>query len=228
MKKEKKLYFIGHHKEWSMIATDIIARPLAVFTARYTPLTANQISIISFFFVIAGAFFLVKGGYNNILIGSLFAFFYNVLDMMDGMVARERKQSSIVGQWLDGVIGFFAFQILVIALAIGLKSYFALILGLLAVISYPTQYVMLFYFKAEVMPYQNKTPLPGKLDKLRDIYGLSFFYLFFPVAAFFNKSWLVLVFWATFGNLYWMLILLLQYLQLRQFKNNKGKPKYAE
>jgi len=226
---KKKIYFIGHHKEWGMIATDIIARPLAVLVARHTPITANQISIISFILVLIGAYFFSLGGYRNILTGAILAFAYNVLDMMDGQVARERKKSSILGQWLDGVLGFISFQILIITLVIGLQNRLAWLLGIIAIISYPTQYTLIYYYKAEISPYQEQLPVGlGKWEWLRNIYGLSFFYIFLLFAAIFNKSWWVLAFWAIFGNIYWMAILFIQFLELKKQRNNRGKPKVVE
>lgn len=215
---KKKLYFLGHHKEWSMILTDIISQPLAKFVVRFTPFTANQISVFSFFLILVAAYYCYLGGYTNILIGSLLAFTYNVLDLVDGVVARKRNQSSILGQWLDGAIGFISFQIIIIALAIGLQNTIALILGMIAIISYPTQYNLVYYFKADIVPKlkQEEAKQESKIMKLRYAYGSSFFYVMFPILAAFGKAWWVLIFFATLGNLYWILVIIIQYLQIKR------------
>ena len=141
---------------------------------------------------------------------------------------EKKNQSSLLGQWLDGIIGFITFQALIISLAIGLQNYLALILGMFAAISYPTQYCLLYYYRAEVMPYQDEIKVSSKISWMKNIYGLSFFYIFLLFAGIFNKPIWVLIFWATFGNIYWVVILILQYLEVRKHKSNKGKPKYRK
>ncbi len=196
------------HKEWGMILTDYLARPVAVFLAKYTSFTPNQITIVSFLLGLAGAFFLYQG---NLVVGASFAMLYNILDMCDGMVARVKGIHSPWGHWLDGVLGFILFPILIFALVLGMNNYLAFILGMLAIISYPLQYNLVYFYKLEVQKSKEQTSMPGRLEWLRYAYGSSFFYLFLLVAALFNKPFWVLWFWAVFGNLYWVALLVVQY-----------------
>ncbi|PIN73341.1 hypothetical protein COV20_03865 [Candidatus Woesearchaeota archaeon CG10_big_fil_rev_8_21_14_0_10_45_16] len=206
------------HKEWSMVLTDYISRPVAYLIARFTNLTPNQISILSFILGLAGCYFLIRGGYQNTLIGASLAMAYNVLDMTDGIIARVKGKASRVGHWLDGILGFVLTPLLVISLAIGLRNYLALTLGLFAAISYPLQYNLVYFFNAEVVNKNEKLGIPGKgkLEWTRYVYGISLFYIALFVAAIADKTFWVLGFWAVFGNLYWMAIVMVQFLTIRK------------
>ncbi len=202
------------HKEWSMILTDYISRPVALGLAK-TPITPNQISILSLLFALAGCYFLLLGGTQNLIIGASLAMVYNVLDMTDGMIARVKNLGSTLGHWLDGTIGFVVTPLLIISLAIGQWNYLALVLGLFAAVSYPIQYVLIYFHKAEVVKKNDPIEVGGILGSLRYAYGISFFYVFLFIAALIGKPLWVLIFWATFGNLYWILIIFMQYRSLK-------------
>ncbi len=205
------------HKEIAMRITDYLSRPLTYIMVRCTKITPNQVSILSFLFVLASAYFFLKGGYTNVLIGAILAFVYNLLDMVDGMIARLRGMSSVFGQWLDGVLGFLSFPITIIAISIGLKNYVALILGMIAIVSYPLQFLFVHYYKSDIQKNNQKMYIPGagKLEWVRYAYGASFFNFFLLFTAIIGKPVYTLVFWATLGNLYWVGILYSQYRALR-------------
>src|SRR3990167_6496273 len=204
------------HKEWSMILSDFLARPITWLLIKLTPLTPNQVSIISFLFGLAGAYFLYLGGDKNFLIGASLALAYNVLDMCDGMIARVKNLKSPLGHWLDGTLGFILFPIIIFSLTLGLHNYIALILGMAAIMSYPLQYALVYFYKLEVFKSKGKMEMPGKFEFARYAYGSSFFYLFLFLAALLNKPWSVLWFWAIFGNGYWMVLLIIQYFSIRK------------
>jgi phosphatidylglycerophosphate synthase len=202
------------HKEWSMVLSDYLARPVAVLLA-YTPITPNQISILSFLIGVAGAYFLYLGGPRNLIIGASLAMVYNILDMCDGMIARVKNLKSATGHWLDGVLGFILFPIIILGLTLGLKNYLAFVLGMLAIVSYPLQYNLVYFYKLEVMKSKEQIAVPGKLEWIRYAYGSSFFYVFLFIAALFNKPLWVLAFWASLGNLYWIGLLYTQYRSIK-------------
>ncbi len=215
---KKKIYEASKkHKEWSMVITDYLSRPIAYFIAKYTSITPNQISISSFIIGLIGCYFLYIGGPLNIIIGASLAMLYNILDMIDGMIARVKGKSSKVGHWLDGILGFILTPLLIISLAIGIRSNIALILGLFAAVSYPIQYSLVYFYKAEVVSSNDKLfSSNSKLDWLRYSYGLCFFYLFLFIVALINKPLWVLFFWAILGNMYWICIVIIQYISLRK------------
>ena len=91
-------------------------------------------------------------------------------------------------------------------------------LGMLAIISYPNQYLIIHFYNAAIVKKHEPMAIPGngKWEWLRDVYGSNLFYLFLFIGAVINKPVYVLIFWATFGNLYWVGIIFMQYLALRK------------
>lgn len=69
----------------------------------HTKITANQVTFLEYILVIIGSLFLFSGNLWFILIGLLIMLFTNLLDCVDGEIARYRKKSSIVGVYLEHV-----------------------------------------------------------------------------------------------------------------------------
>jgi phosphatidylglycerophosphate synthase len=218
MKKQKYDFKAAsaYHKEWSTYVFDIIGRPLSKFVVKFTNITPNQVSIASFVLAIIGGLYFLKGDYKSILIGAIFAFFYNILDMMDGRIARAKKTGSLLGKWLDAMIDFVVFPYLIFTLALGIGTYMAAVIGMLAIMSYQTHYLIVHFYKSEIVGSKKLMNIPGKYEWLRSAYGSNFFYLFLLIAAIINLPMTVLLFWATFGNLYWVMIMFIQYRNLKQ------------
>lgn len=219
-RQKREVNFTGihvRHKEWGCLIFDYLGRPVTRFLAKHTLVTPNQVSVLSFILAIVAAYFLFLGGYTNILIGASIAFIANIFDMVDGCLARATGMGSLQGKWLDAMIDFISFPLLVFALAIGLHNYLALVLGMLAIMSYPTHYLIIHFYKNEITGKNERLPIPGKgkCEWLRDVYGSNLFYLFLFLGAVFNVPVLVLLFWATFGNMYWVVIMFVQYRQIK-------------
>lgn len=85
-----------------------------------SPLTTKQITLINFFvFDLAAVFFFAVGKYwvNLVAIGFIIAAV--IWDWMDGMVAREKKQSSKGPAFLDPALDFIWQHLIVAGIAIG-------------------------------------------------------------------------------------------------------------
>ena len=66
-------------------------------------ITPNQITIFNFIFTLtAGAYFFSRGHYLTNIIGLGVLFVNVILDYTDGALAKQTKQMSPVGAWLDG------------------------------------------------------------------------------------------------------------------------------
>lgn len=66
-----------------------------------TPLTPNQITILSFLTGLLGASCFLFGSYGGSVIGALLLQFSTILDCVDGEVARVKMLESPLGEWLD-------------------------------------------------------------------------------------------------------------------------------
>jgi len=90
-------------------------RPLSIYMTRAllgTPVTPNQMSIVTLFIALLSAYLVALPGYIFCLAGGFLHIFMRVVDCVDGELARLRYQTSRFGEWLDSVgdgIGLAAF-----------------------------------------------------------------------------------------------------------------------
>ncbi len=63
--------------------------------------TANQITIISGLFGIAGAVLLVFKSHIMLVLAAICIQLFAILDLVDGNIARAKNMQSKFGQWLD-------------------------------------------------------------------------------------------------------------------------------
>ncbi len=196
----------------------IAAKPISTFLIRYTNVTPNQISLLGIPFVIIGAFFFAFGDYQSLLFGAVSIFLYALTDTIDGDIARTKKSGSKLGQWLDAVIGWVAIEILFFALMLGVSTPAGYIFGALAMICFPLHFLFIYYYKSEIVGTNKAIPIgkSGKWGFIRYLYGDTLFFILLPIACIINQPLYLLLFFAIFGNLFWMGILLVQYLSLRE------------
>lgn len=116
-------------------------RPLSVRISRYltrTPITPNQISLLSFFGSLMAAGLFAAGGYPALAVGGLLAQFASVIDGCDGEVARLKFQESDYGGWFDAVLDRYADAFLLFGLTwhtlAGSAGKWVLFVGFLAII----------------------------------------------------------------------------------------------
>ncbi len=197
-----------------------LSRPISSFLIRYTNITPNQVTIIGFMFAIAGAVFLAGGEYQNLIIGSILAFISILCDCIDGDIARTKNLGSKTGKWLDAVLGWIGIELLTFALIIGINTKLAFVFGLLAMISFPMQYLFVHFYKSEVVG--NNEPISigksGKLDFIKYLYGDTWFFTLLLIFSLFNRPFYFILLFAVFGNLFWVGTLFIQYLSLRGLK----------
>ena len=89
-----------------------IGRPISYFftiPCLYLGIKPNTVSLISIFFpVIAFACVCVESSFENALVGWLCLFAWNIMDGVDGNIARYTKKSSNLGSVWDATGGYFA------------------------------------------------------------------------------------------------------------------------
>lgn len=73
----------------------------ATWLLLHTPVTANQVTLISLLAALLGMFFLAVPGEAAFLTGALLLQFWYYLDHVDGQIARYRKTASLTGRFLD-------------------------------------------------------------------------------------------------------------------------------
>jgi len=112
--------FKKEHEDLAGTILRPLAKPLVKILLK-TSITPNQVSVLSMLPAITALFFFIEGGYKNIIIGSIMAFIYLILDATDGQLAREKNLKSKLGHWLDGVIGYVSIPFMILTTSIGLK-----------------------------------------------------------------------------------------------------------
>ena len=86
-------------------------RPISRRLTRYlvrTPLTPNQISLLSWGLCVSAAALFVLGGYPALALGGLIAQIASIIDGCDGEVARLKRLQSDFGGWFDAVLDRYA------------------------------------------------------------------------------------------------------------------------
>ncbi|GEM_PF-3589829 len=203
----------------SRVARAVMTKPLAFLVVKYTSITPNQITVLSIFPGVASLVFLALGG-KYTLLGAFLFFLYGVLDGVDGIVARATERYSKQGQWLDGIIGFVLVPLTFLATGIGLGGYNSLLIGAIASLCFPIQFVLIHYFKSEIVQRTESLQISasGKLEFVKYIYGVALYYYLLLFGALFHKMIYVLLFFAVFGTMFWMGTIVVQYLILRREK----------
>ena len=91
-----------------------VSRPLARLLS-HTPVTPNQVTIMSLGVALAGFFSFV---YDHYIIGALLAQASSVVDGVDGDLARIKKQTSAFGGFLDSIVDRYADALIILGLTI--------------------------------------------------------------------------------------------------------------
>lgn len=116
-------------------------RPLSTRITRHlirTSITPSYVSFFSFILAMLGAFFLLLGGYINLVIGALLAHVSSVIDGCDGEIARLKFQVTEFGGWFDAVLDRYADAFLLFGLTyhvyVANSDSLAIFIGFLAII----------------------------------------------------------------------------------------------
>ena len=216
---------MGQGEELTSRLFKIVSKPVGTFVIKYTPFTPNQITVASYFALIFSVLFFLMTPYSTDpysfrLIGAGFAVLLYLLDDIDGMIARAKNLGSIKGKWMDSIVGFIFPSLLFFSLAFSLKNdalgYNYLLLGSIAIVCFPIQYSLIYSFKHDFVPlFKEKTFLGmSKDNKWRYVYGSATIYPILFFSCLFNIPWLPLLFYAVVGNLFWVLIAILQFKQV--------------
>ncbi len=118
----------------------VINRELTLPLTRWlapTRLSPNAISVIGFMFVIAAAWPLAGGTYATFLLGGFLQWFGSLMDGVDGKIARLKGQQSPFGCWLDTILDYAYYLILLGAITVGTAKTYpaaALVIGGVAVL----------------------------------------------------------------------------------------------
>jgi CDP-L-myo-inositol myo-inositolphosphotransferase len=167
-----------------------------------TPVTPNQVTIISLILgLIAGVFFSFGGHTHTITAGLLF-FLCVVFDQCDGEVARIKHMESEFGRAFDIIVDSIVNAVIVAGITLALYktsgSGFIIIIGLLAITGISISILLATYFGHE---NKKDTGTKAILDKLNN---KDFFYIIMFASVIFNQMIWFLLIMAVGTNIYWI------------------------
>jgi hypothetical protein len=118
----------------------IIFRPPAFLLVKLiyrTPVTPNQITWISLFFGVFGAFLITLGNATAYFLAGLSFIVYNILDCSDGQLARLQNSGTVTGRIVDGSADYIVAVTSYLAIGFGFacNSYDPLLFWILTVLA---------------------------------------------------------------------------------------------
>ena len=167
-----------------------------------TPVTPNQVTIISLILgLIAGVFFSF-GGHTYTITAGLIFFLCVVFDQCDGEVARIKHMESEFGRAFDIIVDSIVNAVIVAGITFALYktsgSGFHIIIGLLAIIG-----ISISIFLATYLGKENKTDT-GTREMLDKLNNKDFFYIIMLASVIFNQMIWFLLIMAVGTNIYWI------------------------
>lgn len=90
-----------------------------------TPITPPQVTAVALVFGISAACFLAKEGYWSLFLSALLIQLKNILDTVDGNLARARNTPSRIGRFLDSIADFITNFALFIAIGWNLRNQYS-------------------------------------------------------------------------------------------------------
>jgi phosphatidylglycerophosphate synthase len=182
-----------------------VGRPLSKLLVR-TPISPNQVSVVSILIGLASAWFFVRG---NLLAGALVFQLCAIIDCVDGDLARAAFKQSRLGKWLDlggdQVVHFSVFAAIGIGVARLDRSVPALTLGASAALGVLLCFAVIL--RALRQPAAQRGPL---LNKLLDATANRDFSILLLVLAIFGRMDLFLWMAGIGIHVFWIALLALQ------------------
>ncbi len=168
-----------------------------------TPITPNQVTIISLILGIVSAAFFSHGAHTYTIIAGVFYFVSTVFDQCDGEVARFKHMTSDFGKTFDIIVDSIVNATITIGITIAIYktngSGLTIIAGLLAMMGIVISLLLTTYFNNNES--KNDTGAKEMLDKLNN---KDFFYIIMLASVVFNQMIWFLLIMAIGTNIYWI------------------------
>ena len=123
---EKALFMLLRGKAHDGPVSRLLNRPLSIRLTSLlvnTPITPNQVTLVSFFLATLASLFLTKDSYLWFAMGGIMAQLASIIDGCDGEIARLKWQQSEYGAWLDAVLDRYADAFLICGITWHVANY---------------------------------------------------------------------------------------------------------
>lgn len=153
------------HSIFDETLTLYILRPIAFIFVKLlypTNVTPNQVSLISIIVGLFAGYFFSRGDYTSFIIAGSLYFICLVLDCVDGMIARLKKNGTAVGRIIDGFADYIVGVAVYIGLGIGFSKgivnidfwpYSTWLLLTISAISHIFHAMIVDYYRVEFMSH---------------------------------------------------------------------------
>ncbi len=167
-----------------------------------TPVTPNQVTIVSLIIGIAAAVFFSHGAHTYTIIAGVLYFVSTVFDQCDGEVARLKHMETEFGWKLDIIVDAIVNAVIVIGITIAvytkIGSVLVIIVGFFAMTGITISLLLATYFSHDS---KKDTGAKEILDKLNN---KDFFYIIMLLSVIFNQMIWFLLIMAVGTNIYWI------------------------
>lgn len=225
-------------KQTSSIWARMFSRPVSFVLTYFiinAGIGANTVSVISIIDALLSCVFIASPNGTLRIIGVCMFALWHVLDCVDGNIARVKKESSYMGEYIDALSGYTACSFVYFALGIAAyhtsnffsKPEYWIIIG--GVAATAEIYSRLVHNRYTVAAYREKFETEGKLpdikqddpdgkrgimyigSRIRKTLGFSALFIpFMIISLIFNRFDILIAFYMLY-NLAWMFLTLLVY-----------------
>lgn len=149
----------------------ITSKPITRFFY-YTKVTPHQVILLSMILGIAASFMIINSNYIIVICGAILLFYKNVLDKVDGSLARAKALDSRRGRFYDSIsdfiVTFTSFSAISYWLYIKLLSPLAFIIGYSAMIISMLQCSFFIYYQVSFIIISGKSTVNRLNEKITD------------------------------------------------------------
>lgn len=167
-----------------------------------TPVTPNQVTIISLILGIISGVFFSLGEYTYTITAGLLYFLSTVFDQCDGEVARLKQMETEFGRKLDIIVDAIVNAVIVVGITIAvyvkMDSVLVIITGFLAMTGITISLLLTTYFS------HNSKKDTGTKEMLDKLNNKDFFYIIMLLSVIFNQMIWFLMIMAVGTNIYWV------------------------
>ncbi len=189
----------------SPIIDRYIIRKISGFISGFlvkTPITPNQVTILSLVIGIVSAAFFSHGTHTYTMTAGVLYFISTIFDQCDGEVARAKQMESDFGRVFDIIVDSIVNAAIVIGITMAIHksngSSLTIVAGLLAMMGIVISLLLTTYFNSES---KKDTGTKEMLDKLNN---KDFFYIIMLISVIFNQMIWFLLIMAIGTNIYWV------------------------
>jgi len=138
----------------------------------YTPVTPHQVIFFSMFFGIAASYLLLQQDKVLVIFGAVLLFYKNVLDKVDGSLARAKGLDSRRGRFYDSISDFIVNVFIFTAIAISLyqkyNSLFVYVLVYASMICSMLQCSFFIFYQVSFIKVTGRVTVNRLIEKITD------------------------------------------------------------